>query len=592
MAKITKPKFGRGTKLSSQHIEQSNDPIQQLFEDKLDRENLTAPKVPFYVNYTFAAFSQLSMGLTTNEIESGVDGNLVFPIPLIPTQDHFSANGQLDTETPTYLLDSLSVSLDLRGEGCAVPAPIGGVPVPNPRSKAFKIDYERAAEQDIQVSLLEKNYSILAANNQVPTNAIFSTTIPASIAFAGDRTKVENPYYIKGINKQLNPYKIYYLAFHFPNQKSASFFLSNLVFQFKFYSLLDTRDQTRFNTGNQSALNDDVSIGFYDLGMSNPVAGTTISADDPSGLQTNLNRVDEAVQEKITTGADKFGNLQSYDEANTLNKQAVSTFNCYDVMVVPFWQGTFGNTGAMTTYGEDVGGNGTPDITNGPISPANYTYPTGLQNYTGPVQDIRTIPLFYPFTIHHILAYQNNQIRPFTAPGPGIDIQYNDFGLGSNSGVITGKIGVGLGTGWQSDRYAYEEIAYLAYDNTYANEIDRVKIRNSTYTEFASGAGHLLQVPITYPTPAAGVGFYPQNQPVYCGGGTKQLETRTGTPDTAGMEQFLEIRWQFESGGRGYYDHIHPPESATAAVIVGYGGNFVYLIGKKSLTTNRNNLQE
>lgn len=592
MAKINNPKFGRGQKLSAQHIANSNDPVQTLFTDKLDRDNIKAKKVPFYINYTFAGFAANAMGLTADEQKNGVDGNLVFPIPLIPTQDHFSIDGRLDKDTPTYLLDSISIALDLRGEGAAIQSPLSGVVAPDTRTRGFKIDYEKADQQDIKMSLLEKDYKVLASNSVYPTNSIFSTTVPATIAFAGDEVKVENPYYIPSINKQLNPYKSYYLAFHFPDQETASYFLSNLVFSFKFFSLLDTRNQFTTNTGNQPSTNDDAAIGTYNLGLANPAIGTTISADDATGLQTNLNKVDEAVQEKITTGTDKFGKLQYFDDGFA-DQQSVSTFNCYDVIVVPFWQGTFGNTGAMTTYGEDSGAVGSPDITAGPIFPANYTYPSGLQGYTGYVQDIRTIPLFYPFTIHHILAYHNEQIKDVDVAHPAT-VSYNAFGGGSVTGVITGKIGVGLGTGWQSDKYTYEEVAYHEYDNTWANEIDKVRIRNSKYSR--DGGGRLMQIPLTYNsgTGSRGVGFVTQEQPVYCGGNTKRAETRTGfaQPSTAGTEQFLEIRWQYQSDGRGWYDHIHPPEEATPQVIAGFGGHFVYLIGKKTLTTNRNNLQE
>jgi hypothetical protein len=144
MAKINNPKFGRGQKLSAQHMANSNDPVQTLFTDKLDRDNIKAKKVPFYINYTFAGFAANAMGLTADEQKNGVDGNLVFPIPLIPTQDHFSIDGRLDKDTPTYLLDSISIALDLRGEGAAIQSPLSGVVAPDPATRGFLIDYSKA----------------------------------------------------------------------------------------------------------------------------------------------------------------------------------------------------------------------------------------------------------------------------------------------------------------------------------------------------------------------------------------------------------------------------------------------------------------
>lgn len=583
MPKINKKNLARGAKLSSQHIESNLDPVSIAFSDTfLDKQNLAETKVPFYVNFSFAGFKNDVLGFDDQDQRTnGMNANLVFPIPLIPTQDQFSNQGELDADVPIYLLESVSVSMDLRAEGAAMTYD-GGVPIyPNPESKSWRINYEKASAQDIEIALLQKDYTYFNEQQEFPTNSIFTTTIPATIAFAGSESRVENPYYVFGINKQINPYKSYYLAFSVPNQIEREFFISNLVISFKFYTLLNTNPEYTEFTSNKAQENSISAIGNYNLNLQSPAPYSTISADDANtGLQTNLQRIDEALQEKITTGyGDKFGNLGSFLEDGELDKQAISTPAVYDVVVVPMWQGTFGFTGLITTNSPE----GFPsDINFGPINPAFYDDP---QLYEGPIQDIRTIPLFYPFTIHHILAWHNEQARGFQT-----------FGNGSNSGAVQGSIGVGLGTCFQADKYTYEQIGFHQYNNTFNNTIDTIKLRDNVfnrqgvYGSAIKTAGHLMQVPLIPGIPN-GNGFFSQGFPFYCGGGTKRMDTRTFSPSTQGMENFIEIRWEFNSSN-GWVDNPNPPDNQDPQVIAGLGGHFVYLIGKKLLTTNRNNLQE
>ena len=318
MPKITKTNLARGAKLASQHISYNLDAITDLVSDTfLDRNNLIETKTPFYANFTFAGFNQNALGFDEeNQQANGMSSNLVIPIPLIPTQDHFSNQGNLTANTPIYVLDSISVSMDLRAEGAAMVYEFGAPPFPNPQSKAWKINYDKAQEQDIEIALLQKDYTYFADNNSYPTNTIFTTTIPASIAFAGSEARIENPYYVYGINKQINPYKSYYLSFAVPKQYNTEFFISNLVISFKFYTILDSNYETTTNTINKSQTNSTTQISNYDINLQPPLPYSVISADDTiTGLQTNLQRIDGFVEEKLTTGyGDKFGTLGSYEE--------------------------------------------------------------------------------------------------------------------------------------------------------------------------------------------------------------------------------------------------------------------------------------
>jgi len=588
MPKLTKTNFARGAKLTTQHIERNLDPISEAFSDTfLDTKNLEATKVPFYANFTFAGFNRTALGYDeADQKTNGMSSNLVIPIPLIPTQDNFSNQGNLSAETPIYVLDSVSISMDLRAEGAAMDYNFGAPPYPTPLTKQWKINYEKAQEQNIEIALLQKDYTYFAEQNDYPTNTIFTTLVPATIAFAGSEARVENPYYVFGINKQINPYKSYYLSFAVPEQYETQFFISNLVISFKFYTILDSNYETTGNTTNKSQTNATDQINNYNLNLLSPPVYSVISADNSTGLQTNLQKIDLAVEEKLTTGyGDKYGTLGSYEEDGDFEKQAINTPAVYDIIVVPMWQGTYGISGMMTTRG----GGPISDVLQGGISP-NYYEQTDQKFYTGPIQDIRTIPLFYPFTIHHILAFHNEQARTGTG--------YKNFGYGTGSGIISAAVGVGLGTCFQADTYTYEQIGLLQYGRNFNNVVDEIRLRDNVFNrlgEFGNfipqKAGTLMQVPLTNNSPN-GVGFYPQGFPFYCGGGTKRMDTRSGTIDNQGTENFIEIRWEFNlNGGKWWDDPLAvPPEDPQ--VIAGMGGHFVYLVGKKLLTTNRNNIQE
>ena len=185
------------------------------------------------------------------------------------------------------------------------------------------------------------------------------------------RSRIENPYYVYGINKQINPYKSYYLSFAVPKQYNTEFFISNLVISFKFYTILDSNYEITTNTTNKSQTNSTTQISNYDINLQPPLPYSVISADDTiTGLQTNLQRIDGFVEEKLTTGyGDKFGTLGSYEEDGEFEKQAISTPASYDIIVVPMWQGTYGLSGMMTTNG----GGPYSDVIQGGINPNYYS---------------------------------------------------------------------------------------------------------------------------------------------------------------------------------------------------------------------------
>ena len=578
MAKKKPTNLARGSKLASQHISNNLNTAQELFTEKLDRQNLKQTKTPFFLNYHFHGFDYPVMGLTETEIKNGINGDLVFAIPLPPTQDYFSPNGVINKNQPLIQLDSISISMDLRAEGAAMNAPYPIVVPPTLRSKGHKINYEKAAEQDIQFSILEKEYTYFSEGSFYPRSSLFSTTIPATIAFQGT-VKVENPYFLPNINKQLNPYKAYYLAFHFPNQKDIQFYVSNLTVSMKCYSELDLRNENIDNTGNKSLYNAETSLQSYNLNLQPPVGNQTIWGDgDPTGIQPNLEKIDEAVLEKMTAGMDKYGNNAWFED---LNGQAIKTFAAYDVLIVPMWAASYGKSGAIATW------NGTDsDVLWGNIDPQYYD-PATAEGFQGPIQDIRTIALNFPFTVHHVFAYHNNQFR-------NENFTLQNMGNGG-AGNCFSRVGVGLGTCFQSDKYTYEEVAYVEYDGTFStNIVDEIRINNSTYNQGATTKtlGWLVQVPITYATPGPGTGFYGQNQPVYCGGSTWRQKSRTGNPDTEGMEQFLEVRWEFQMDDGPWVENPEGIPALEPSLLAGFGGHFVYIVGKKTLTTNRNTLKE
>ena len=181
-----------------------------------------------------------------------------------------------------------------------------------------------------------------------------------------------------------------------------------------------------------------------------------------------------------------------------------------------------------------------------------------------------------------------------------------------NTRSVRYDVGVGLVSGPGGDEFEYQQLAYNSYTNGKispailgvpdADIIDAIKMGLPAMTIDPSRAEYKL---ITVPLVGAdGKGYTANGPPAFVGNSTTYSEARDGISDGAGVdtyadafngkpgiERYLEVRLEVNP----LYDvHKVDPLDATKVrfwgdykqsdIFIGYGGCWVYLIGKKHLT--------
>jgi len=173
----------------------------------------------------------------------------------------------------------------------------------------------------------------------------------------------------------------------------------------------------------------------------------------------------------------------------------------------------------------------------------------------------RIIPIVYPFVLHHVILAHNYMAPGYTLPN----------GVGAHN-----KIGVGLVE--RGDDFAYQQIAYKDFVMGWSSDdIDMIQV----CPHYQHGGWQLRSVPLRG---AGGAGYVAQGNPIFVG---KTTSTPARYPiagtasNTVGRETLIEVRSSLESLG-GITDEM---------VVVGHGGQFVYLIGKKPIVGDLHDVQ-
>jgi hypothetical protein len=418
---------------------------------------------------------------------------------------------------------------------------------------------------------------------------IFGTNI-SSNSYTGKFLR-NNPLVVTGINKSINPYATYMLILDVrslvtPTLTDGTLCLPSVNVSMKFLHPLVGRDMggniqnlptaaTPNNLGakkSRDALSKDITI-------SEPASGSIIKADGSSGVSNELATIDKVFRDGLKGGYDRQGMPPAIEE--------LSATAGYEVIAVPLFNNRV-NGGVIK---EDIAAE-----PNRVVDGAD----------TDAIWDCRVIPISHPITIHHVILAWNWSVF---FPRTGLATPANQQAPATANFKV--ETGVAMGTMLRSDSYVYNQIAFgsmTAPTNTASNTtvpssgwypatIDRAKYRNLSARR-KSGAGamdqqrlnawdwELHQVPILGGGSPAGTGYYPQGHPYYVGknwslNGTRNNVYNIGgssvAPNDAGCEQFIEVRMKIgDSAGLN--------NLAANSLVSGYGGHFVYIIGKKHLT--------
>ena len=374
--------------------------------------------------------------------------------------------------------------------------------------------------------------------------------------FEGKDLKL-NPLTLSDLELTLNPYRTYMLeirsqSLSAPTAPGIAF--NNMLASLRFRHPLVERDSSESYVQNIPTVHDG-DFNTAPVTISTPASDAVIEADNVStGVNTVFEAVDNIFRAKMNAG---------YNEKSVRRSAERIKDNAgYEVIAVPMW----GNTVP------EINGANFEDLPSPTPQSAHHT-------------DRRIIPLVHPMTIHHVIAVAN--------------------GIASNtSSDFTNTVGVGIGSGIRADQPRYAQVAFAEWTPVSTTLDDYLIDTVLQPVEVSSGLfqtvhNQIVNIPVTYVSGAASTNNYGAvsstlkdgGKPFFVGQTNSALKDRSAASNTLngsattaagrGREQFIEVRWDvYDSGG---FDASAYTSGSVPLPIIGSGGHWVYIIGKKHL---------
>ena len=502
-----------------------------------------------------------------------------------------------------------------------------------------KKNFSRADAYDLELSILEKEQIFFKASS-IPTNAEKQFTAPTgellSLKFPSSNYIAEgsrfNPLTIEGLSKEINPYKTYIMALKAPRLHDTSSnrehcALVNIWVTLKFKMELVPRDTGSHADADvvpvQNMPLHDGAKGAPSVTITKPSAGETIKADDAKGIVSSvgLEAIDQEVRNKIQGG---YGDFSMTPQAEASQDSAA-----YEVITVPLGQGfPFNRMSVRDDYPF-------APYVRGPYYQANVATsgPTGTFPLK-PYVDRRIIPITQPMTIHHVvfaMNYTTDRIAVATNLADaqsGRTVWYN---MTEPNDTIAYKVGLGMVSGVRSDGFNYQQVAYATWVNNNSVQQQDGQIDSMSLGLPANMGMHneykLMSVPLVSMDDNTGVGYWDDytggsrgknGKPFFVGDANSytQERTRVGSPTGGagvyafsgspvvraaanGTEQYLEVRFSVDptNGGANIpyaynsgatdgnrIEWQSPTGMNEKDLAIGYGGCWMYIIGKKHTT--------
>ena len=617
MTKITRPKLTRGTKLKSEHIHGVlSDAATQInaatiTPDQTPDAAMGSFRMNFHIPAIDSKFLAISQG-ATGAIERINRYEIPFTLP--PSQDYWDTTGAVgdpprfavDKTVPRIILEEFSFSFD-QGNAAATRTDYHFTTSSKPAGvNEGCLDFEEADAYTLELSLSEKSQwyfnaatsSDTSATLRYPQKTIFTLPVDGS-AFVSKINKL-NPLVVPDINHVMRPFTTYILGLSLPNLttvgKAADFAespfdlspdrshaLYSVQFSLKMRTDIGRRDiynatsnnirnyptkdsstantiRSRAVTGNQVTINA-------------PAANSVIMADGTTGVNTNVQAVDQVFRDKLSGGFN--------DRAETAATQELYGDACYEVLTVPLF-----NNAANQVY----------DLKTANVNGAyaNITPSSGGSAYNS-IADRRVIPIREPMVVHHIMLARSFMSTSKLVSGAGSStrptldtdayLKYADMGI---------ELGVGVGSGLRADYGAYINLAYVNTGVGTAPQLGPVDYIQPTWDTSGTATNYrhdLMHVPLMHlSTGALGKGYYANGHPIFIGkgwGATSGPAARTNAvntsgalafPATQGREQFIEVRMRIYNTAGDVW------QPGKTSLYVGYGGYWLYIIGKKYIT--------
>lgn len=615
MAKITRKRLARGTKLTQDHIQV---PLKSIVDEvnagSIQHEQLEADSGSFRINmhipylasdYPFSSNALSSPNNTMMEYAS-----YCIPFTLPPTQEMFhatqNANFRINEDQPYLVLDEISFSFDQRAEPCAIKDHLADNLTVEGWQDSGRMDFDSVAAYDLNIGIVEKPQEYFDDHPPNFEKSLFSGPLRFS-SFSGDLFRL-NPLVITDINTSLSPFKTYAFTIRAPalgqtaNKTitgSKSHALVSVQISMKVRATLMQRDvyQASSNPLQNHPTKDSHLNRRYRSAIGQTLTATLPAGDDAiladtgadsSAVSVLMGTVDEEFRHKLSGGIDPFC------EADP--RQVLLDDACYEIMAVPLMNNRrFGGITSRWAGEEPYTG--------------NHTTVSEVKYWTDPIWDRKIIPIHYPMVVHHVvLAWNWNRFYVCDQDGGSLDptvaLQV------PSSDTFTVDVGVGIGEGLRSDKIGLETIASLQMVNPAnphqpastwsAKMFDKCNVNSKEFfvgSVSFQGNGAVRAAPSTtgnfnwewemHQVPlvgSGGDGYFAQGRPVFVGKSWTPTVARTnvggGASAVGGREQFLEVRMKISDSASDNKKF----NSERDDVLTGYGGHWVYIIGKKFLT--------
>ena len=536
MSKLNFKRLSRGVKLLTDHIHaQLQSALTLVTSTKVPQENLEQNAGVSRLSFSWPVAQGIVVGTPDNYLSAAFN--------LLPPQEEFRNDGILNPDDPTLILDTLSFSFDVRDEAARLQSSAVGFPA---TSTEGALDFTDVDKLSFKISIFEKIPNGFSGATSATNfdKTVFSIDYPNTL-YSGKYNR-NNPVVLEDIGVMMNPYRTYLLVVDCSSYLSSSNFQVNSVMvSMTFNSTLRLRDSGSTNVQNipqstELAGGEQYGGSYVSAEtITTPAAGAVIKAEttgSDTGVQGSFEKIDAAVRHGLSGGYTTKGRRFGYE--SLLNDAA------YQVIAVPMW----GN-GWLVKPGQ---------VWN------QYLPYMGVTPYSDTVVDRRIIPIHYPMVIHHVTCFLNYQeCSPPT------------------TGTFSYQVGVGIGCGLRSDSHSYRQVAF--------KKIDSATVPFDNYTASPTAVGTVSGYGKIYDIPLVGTGglglSLTTGKPFYVGQTNSTEELRSpaaeavggaavSQPSIDGKEQWIEVRMSL--GDSAGIENMPASQG-----LVGYGGHWVYIIGKR-----------
>jgi len=581
MSKIGFKRLSRGVKLLTSHIHtQVQSALTRITSTGFDASEMESDAGTFRVNISL---SNITPKTFFQEVDGVKHMKTCAGFTLPPPQESFSSTAVVSPTTPVYILESIGLSIDQQATPFTTVRSDGSLAKDEADKAAFNITIQRKPV-DVFTGAAITAASLPTVSPEM-TNVVLSLDYP-NILWNSEFRRF-NPGISADLDTVFDPYSAYLISVDCGSfaESATELRIDSLLITMKFRTKLIERDSGETAVQNMPESPDTPQAKYgarYTVPetIDTPAANAVIRADTGGG--------DDGVSGALAKTDVKFlrgllGGLT--DRSRRWGPSNIKTDAAYEVISVPMWGNGWYCKGNQPAEDTDA------------VLLEKLPF-VGASPFNQMTMDRRIIPIRFPFTVHHVIAFCNYSGKLTSVPADEA-IDYSTVNQWSSvaSATLTHTVGVGIGTGIRSDLTSSRNVALASWTRS---TIDKYRISRLEYRDPTNGKsycqGDLLSVPLVYPAGTKGIGYNSSvnaalddtGKPVFVGQTNSSDLNRSpmaNTPGGAntvqaqdGYEQFLDIRWGIQQGSLTGLNGMDNSE-----VIIGQGGFQVYIIGKKHL---------